>query len=133
MPLVMPPTMQLMLPTSRGTLPQIQDAMQELSLLGSMPIVQKEVEIAPRANYNHEHGVPDALNANNPIQATDLRIMHDQELLLIMLHHQVRGQSTISQLSHDVFGRSDTPKTSSLQLRSTTVPPTQVYGSRCTI
>jgi hypothetical protein len=30
--------------------------------------------------------------------------------LLIMLHQQVRGRSTISQLSHDVSGRSDTPK-----------------------
>jgi hypothetical protein len=39
------------------------------------------VEIARRANYDREHGVPDALDANNPIQATDLQIMHDQELL----------------------------------------------------
>jgi hypothetical protein len=43
--------------------------------------IRDEVEIARRANYDREHGVPDALNANNPIQATDLRIMHDQELL----------------------------------------------------
>jgi hypothetical protein len=33
------------------------------------------------ADYDHEHGVLDALDANNPIQATDLRIVHDQELL----------------------------------------------------
>jgi hypothetical protein len=39
------------------------------------------VEIARCANYEREHGVPDALDANNPIQATDLRHMHDQELL----------------------------------------------------
>jgi hypothetical protein len=39
------------------------------------------VEIARRANYGREHGVPDALDTNNPIQAVDLRIMHDQELL----------------------------------------------------
>jgi hypothetical protein len=39
------------------------------------------VEIARRANYDNEHGVPDALDANNPIQVADLRNMHDQELL----------------------------------------------------
>jgi hypothetical protein len=39
------------------------------------------VVIARCANYDREHGVPDALDANNPIQATDLRIMRDQELL----------------------------------------------------
>jgi hypothetical protein len=44
-PRLMPPTMQPMLPTSRGTPPQIQDAMQELSLLRSRPIVQKEVGV----------------------------------------------------------------------------------------
>jgi hypothetical protein len=43
--------------------------------------IRDEVEIARRANYDREHGVPDALDTNNPIQATDLRIMHDQELL----------------------------------------------------
>jgi hypothetical protein len=40
------------------------------------------VEIARRANYDREHGVPDALNANNPVQVEGLRHMHDQELLL---------------------------------------------------
>jgi hypothetical protein len=39
--------------------------------------VRDEVEIARHVNYDREHGVPDALDANNPIQATDLRIMHD--------------------------------------------------------
>jgi hypothetical protein len=34
-----------MLPTSTGTPLQIQDAMQELSLLQSRPIVQKEVGV----------------------------------------------------------------------------------------
>jgi hypothetical protein len=43
--------------------------------------IRDEVEIAQRTNYDREHGVPDALDANNPIQATDLRIMHDQKLL----------------------------------------------------
>jgi hypothetical protein len=43
--------------------------------------IRDEVEIARHANYDREHGVPYALGANNPIQATDLRIMHDQELL----------------------------------------------------
>jgi hypothetical protein len=32
--------------------------------------IRYEVEIAQRANYDHDHRVPDALNANNPIQAT---------------------------------------------------------------
>jgi hypothetical protein len=39
--------------------------------------IRDEVEIDRRANYDREHGVLDALDANNPIQATDLRIMHD--------------------------------------------------------
>jgi hypothetical protein len=39
------------------------------------------VEISRRANYDRDHGVPDALDANNPIQATELRQMPDQELL----------------------------------------------------
>jgi hypothetical protein len=39
------------------------------------------VEIARHANYDREHGVPDALDAGNTIQATELRNMHDQELL----------------------------------------------------
>jgi hypothetical protein len=43
--------------------------------------IRDEVEIDRRANYDREHGVPNALDANNPIQATDIRIMHDQELL----------------------------------------------------
>jgi hypothetical protein len=42
MPLATPPTMQPTLPTSKGTPPQIQDAMQELSLLQSRLIMQKE-------------------------------------------------------------------------------------------
>jgi hypothetical protein len=36
------PTMQPTLPTSKGTPPQIQDAMQELNLLRSSLIEQKE-------------------------------------------------------------------------------------------
>jgi hypothetical protein len=43
--------------------------------------IRDVVEIARRANYDRDHGVPDALDANNPIQATDLRHMHNQELL----------------------------------------------------
>jgi hypothetical protein len=43
--LAMLPTMQPMLPTSRGTPPQIQDAMQEFNLLQSKPIVQRKVSI----------------------------------------------------------------------------------------
>jgi hypothetical protein len=43
--------------------------------------VRDEVEIARRANYDREHEVLDALDANNPIQAIGLRIMHDLELV----------------------------------------------------
>jgi hypothetical protein len=53
--------------------------------------VRDEVEIARRANYNLEHGVPDALDANNPIQATELRLMHDQELLRRAQYDQDNG------------------------------------------
>jgi hypothetical protein len=42
MPLAKPPTT---LPTSRETLPQIQDTMKELSLLRFRPIVLREVGI----------------------------------------------------------------------------------------
>jgi hypothetical protein len=41
-------------------------------------LIRDEVEIARRANYDRNHGVPNALDAHNPIQATDLRNMHDQ-------------------------------------------------------
>jgi hypothetical protein len=43
--------------------------------------IRAEVEIARRASYDREHGVRDALNANNTIQATELWILHHQELL----------------------------------------------------
>jgi hypothetical protein len=43
--------------------------------------IRDEVEIARHANYDCDHGVPDALDANNPIQSTELQHMHDQELL----------------------------------------------------
>jgi hypothetical protein len=45
MPLAMPSTTQPTLPTSRETLPQIQDAMKELSLLRFRPIVLREVGV----------------------------------------------------------------------------------------
>jgi hypothetical protein len=51
--------------------------------------------------------------------------------LQLTLHQQAREQSITSQPSHDVSGRSDTPRTSNQPLRITTVAPTQVYGSRC--
>jgi hypothetical protein len=43
--LIMPPTTQPMLPTSKGTPPQIQDTMQELSLLWLRPIMLKEASV----------------------------------------------------------------------------------------
>jgi hypothetical protein len=114
--------------------------------------IRDEVEIARRANYDREHGVPDPLDANNPIQATELRIMHDQELLRRAQYDQDNGPpddlyviptdyapsaSPGAVNNFPAFSRrlrqSDTPKTSSLQLRSTSVAPTRVYGSRCTV
>jgi hypothetical protein len=53
--------------------------------------IRDEVEIARRANYDREHGVHDPLDANNPIQATDLWIMHDQELLRRAQYDQDNG------------------------------------------
>jgi hypothetical protein len=53
--------------------------------------IRDEVEIALCANYDREHGVPDALDANNPIQATNLWIMHDQELLRRAQYDQDNG------------------------------------------
>jgi hypothetical protein len=46
------------------------------------------VEIVWRANYDRDHGVPDALDAHNPIQAIELRNMHDQELLRLAQYDQ---------------------------------------------
>jgi hypothetical protein len=53
--------------------------------------VRDEVEIAQRANYDHDHGVPDALDANNLVQATKLWNMHDQELLPHAQYDQDNG------------------------------------------
>jgi hypothetical protein len=43
--------------------------------------IQDEVEIARCGNYDRDDGVADPLDTNHPIQATELRQMHDQELL----------------------------------------------------
>jgi hypothetical protein len=53
--------------------------------------ISDEVERARRANYDCDHGVPDALDANNPIQATKLRNMHDQKLLQRAQYDQDNG------------------------------------------
>jgi hypothetical protein len=55
--------------------------------------IRDEVEIARCANYDREHGAPDALDANNLVQATDLQIMHDQELLRRAQYDQDNGPS----------------------------------------
>jgi hypothetical protein len=49
------------------------------------------VEIAWHANYDRDHRVPDALDAHNPIQATGLRDMQDQELLRRAQYNQDNG------------------------------------------
>jgi hypothetical protein len=84
--------------------------------------IKDEVEIARCANYDREHGVPNALDANKPVQEADLQHMHDQELLrraqtktMVLLmtftssrhltsRQQAREQSTTSLRSHDVSG-----------------------------
>jgi hypothetical protein len=43
--------------------------------------IRDEVDIARCANYDRDQGIADTLDANNPIQATELWNMHDQELL----------------------------------------------------
>jgi hypothetical protein len=53
--------------------------------------IRDEVKIARRANYDREHEVPDAIDANNPIQATNLRIIHDQKLLRRAQYDQDNG------------------------------------------
>jgi hypothetical protein len=53
--------------------------------------IRDEMEIARRANYDREHGVPDAFDANNPVQAADLQIMQDEELLRRAQHDQDNG------------------------------------------
>jgi hypothetical protein len=81
------------------------------------------VEIACRANYNRDNRVPDPLDANNPVQATKLRQMHNQELLRRAHYDQDNGppddlyiirrpmprqlvlaRSTTSRRSHVVLG-----------------------------
>jgi hypothetical protein len=57
----------------------------------SSQCIRHEVEIARRANYDRNNGVPDPLDANHPIQATDLRQMHDQELLRRAQYDQDNG------------------------------------------
>jgi hypothetical protein len=74
-------------------------------------------ELLRRAQYDQDNGPPD-------------------DLYVIPADHAPSaspGAVNIFQLSHDVSGRLDTLKTSSLQLRSTTVALTRVYGSRCTV
>jgi hypothetical protein len=53
--------------------------------------IRDEVEITRCANYDRDHGVPGALDAHNPIQATELRHMHDQELLRRAQYDQDNG------------------------------------------
>jgi hypothetical protein len=53
--------------------------------------IRDKVDIARRANYDRDHGVPDGLDANNTIQATELWHMHDQELLWRAQYDQDNG------------------------------------------
>jgi hypothetical protein len=53
--------------------------------------IRDEVEIARRANYDRNHGVPDTLDANTPFHAIEMRNMHDQELLRRAQYNQDNG------------------------------------------
>jgi hypothetical protein len=53
--------------------------------------IRDKVEIARYANYDSDHLVLDAFDANNSIQATELRHMHDQELLRRAQYDQDNG------------------------------------------
>jgi hypothetical protein len=53
--------------------------------------IRDEVEIARHANYDRDNGVPNLLDTNHPIQATDLREMHDRELLHRAQYDQDNG------------------------------------------
>jgi hypothetical protein len=53
--------------------------------------IRDKVKIAQRANYDRDHGVPNALDANNPIQETELRQMRDQEHLRRAQYDQDNG------------------------------------------
>jgi hypothetical protein len=85
--------------------------------------IRDEVEIARRTNYDREHGVPDPSTPTTlsklqisgscttrssygaPSTTKIMAFLTTSTLsLLTMLHQQVRGRSTISQLSHDVSG-----------------------------
>jgi hypothetical protein len=53
--------------------------------------IRDEVEIARCANYDRDHEVPDTLDAHNTIQTTELRNMHDQEILRRAPYDQDNG------------------------------------------
>jgi hypothetical protein len=53
--------------------------------------IRDEAEIASCAYYDRDNKVPDPLDANHPIQATDLRQMHDQEFLRHAQYDQDNG------------------------------------------
>jgi hypothetical protein len=72
--------------------------------------IRDEVEIAPRANYDREHGVPDALDANNPVQAADLQHMHDQELLRRAHYDQENGPPDDLYVSPAAYAPSASPE-----------------------
>jgi hypothetical protein len=109
------------------------------------------VEIARHANYDHDNGVPNPIDANNPIQATELRHMHDQELLRRTQYDQDNGPPGDLYIIPMAYAPSANPGASnnfpvfSRRLRTirypkdfkppsknTMVAPTQVFGSRCT-
>jgi hypothetical protein len=113
--------------------------------------IRDEVEIARRANYDRDHGVPVALDAHNTSKQwscgtcttknsydvpsttkTTTLPMTSTSSQWLTPHQQAQERSTTSLCSHSVFRRSDTRRTSSQPLRSMTIAPTQVYGSRCT-
>jgi hypothetical protein len=109
------------------------------------------VEIARRANYDREHGVPDALDANNPIQPAESRLCTTRNsydvpnttktttLLMtftssrqLMLHQQAREWLLITQHSHYLIGSRIRRYTVACDLiGSSTCDTRQIYYKDC--
>jgi hypothetical protein len=67
------------------------------------------VEIARRTNYDRDHGFADALDANNPVQATELRNMHDHELLRRAQYDQDNGPPNDLYVTPTAYATSASP------------------------
>jgi hypothetical protein len=88
--------------------------------------IRDEVEIARRANYDCDHGVPNALDANNPVQETELRNMHDQELLRRAQYDQDNGPPDDLYIVPTAYAQSASPEAVQLPSVFTASPDDQI-------